>query len=99
MIPASHLLVDSALGLQSHAAKLLEDSREGGKDDYERRPGELSRPMRLPAQLVQHLAFYGDCGNGIQTLSGSLRGVNPKAMEGLRMASISRTTTRRRAGP
>src|SRR4051794_6902803 len=32
------------------------------------------------AQLLQRLAFYGDCDgsrNGIQTLSGSLRGVNP----------------------
>ena len=58
----------------------------------------MLRPMPQP---LQHLAFYGDCGgsrNGIQTLSGSLRGVNPNAMEGLRMA-ISRTTTRRRAGP
>ena len=86
--------------LQSHAAKLLEDSREGRKDDYVRtlRPWTTSprieRPMRLPAQLSQHLTFYGDCGgsmNGIQTFSGSLRGgnqTNYNAMEGLRMASI-----------
>src|SRR5438270_3811698 len=58
MIPASHLLLDSALGLQrpSIARRQASGGLRGGMITsgcfaLGQRPGELSRPMRLPANF------------------------------------------------